>query len=84
MNLKNILYIKRIYKQLVALSNDVLIAVFALWASFCIKDENFHFINEFEMPIYILIFIFIPIFFFLEYMRHCTHMQVYHLYVKLF
>ena len=64
MNLKNILYIKRIYKQLVALSNDVLIAVFALWASFCIKDENFHFINEFEMPIYILIFIFIPIFFF--------------------
>ena len=63
-NLNKILDIKRIYKQSFVLANDVLIAISSLWVSFCIRDDNFHIPHEYEMPIYILLFIFIPIFIF--------------------
>ena len=63
-NLIKVLSIKRIYKQLIVLINDVVIATCSLWVSFCIIDDNFHIPYEYEMPTYLSIIIFIPIFIF--------------------
>ena len=63
-NLVKVLSIKRIYKQLIVLTNDVVIAICSLWVSYCIIDDNFHIPYEYEMPTYISIIIFIPIFIF--------------------
>tara|TARA_B110000483_G_scaffold23312_1_gene27188 strand:- start:1866 stop:3740 length:1875 start_codon:yes stop_codon:yes gene_type:complete len=60
--LNKILNAKRIYKQLIVLSNDIVIAVIALYLSFSIRHENFHIPYDYEMIIYTVIFIFIPIF----------------------